>query len=63
MEVAMIIEFTGISKNKVVKKAMDYWYKNISNNLSLHDFFVKCSIRKDEIGYTIKFKKGEKIKL
>jgi len=39
-------EFVGLNKTKAVRRAMDFWYKNFLNVLTLKEFFSKCTWRK-----------------
>jgi hypothetical protein len=50
-------EFVGLNKNKAAKKAIDYWYKNFLNIITLRDFLIKCTWKK-EGGETIVIYRG-----
>jgi hypothetical protein len=51
------IEFVGLTKNNVIRKALDYWYKKISNTQTLKEFLTKCTWKKTNIGFMIIYRK------
>jgi hypothetical protein len=54
MEVFMIkIEFISLTKRKAVKKALDYWYKNLYGKMSSQDFVNNCTWKKENNEYTV----------
>jgi len=38
-------EFIGLDKNKALRKALDFWYKNFREEISLKNFISYCSCR------------------
>lgn len=48
-------EFVALSKNKVIRKAINFWYQNFSNDMSLKDFFSKCIIKKINNEFIIRY--------
>jgi len=44
----IIKQFVGLDKNKAARRALDYWYKNFLDVLTLKDFISKCSWRQGE---------------
>jgi len=47
------VEFIGLSKNKSLRKAISFWYKNLFKNMTLKEFISHCTIKKEGIEYII----------
>lgn len=52
----IVKEFTGLDKTKAGKRALDFWYKNFLDLLTLKEFFSKCTWRKGGDGVIITYK-------
>lgn len=52
----MTVYFVGLSKNRAVRKAMDFWYKNFRNFKVLKDFFSYCSLVKRGVEFIVVYR-------
>lgn len=47
------MEFVALDKRKALRLALDYWYRNLSNDLKLAEFIKCCAWKKEGIEYIV----------
>jgi len=47
--------FVGLTKRNVVKKVLNYWYKNCSDQYTLKEFLRQCTIKKEDCEFVVKY--------
>jgi hypothetical protein len=47
------VEFIALDRQKAVRKALDYWYKNFYGHCTMLDFVHKCTWKKDGRDYFV----------
>lgn len=52
---AQMVYFFGLTKRTAVRKALNHWYKNLRDDLTIKDFFNRCAISKQKYEYIIKY--------
>lgn len=50
------IEFMALERQKAVRKALNYWYKNFYGQCTLADFVEKCTWKKIGREYIVTYK-------
>jgi len=47
------VEFVALSRQKAVRKALDYWFKKFYGHCTLIDFVRKCTWKKSGRDYVV----------
>ncbi len=51
-----MVEFYGLSKRSVFKKALDFWYKELRDKMTLNDFAKHCVWKLGQDHYVVIYK-------
>jgi hypothetical protein len=56
----MIIKrFVASNKRRAVRKAIDFWYKEHKDDITLLDFLAMCGWKKTDLGVVVTFRSKE----
>lgn len=50
------MEFFGADRARAFRRAIDYWYKNLRNEITLNEFAKKCVWKEAEKGILVIFR-------
>jgi len=46
-------KFIALEKNRAVRKALDFWYRNFKDTCSLKNFLIRCRWKKEGNDFVI----------
>ena len=50
----MIVKnFIGSDKQRAIRKALNYWYKNFVDNCTMVEFFSRCVWKKEGVNFIV----------
>jgi hypothetical protein len=52
----LVTQFTDLTLQKTVKRALDFWYKKYLGDCNLIEFLHKCSLKQTDTGFVITYR-------